>query len=78
MAELYLEMFEDYNIQRDDLQTSIDEGSAESYKKAREEMERLDEILGDKVEEEDDLIDKWERQLEAGEIPDLSEGLDRG
>lgn len=71
-------MFEDYNIQRDDLQTAIDEGNVESYKEARKQMERLDELLGETIVVEDDLIDKWERQIAAGEIPDLNEGLERG
>ena len=59
LEELYTEFLEDF--------------FARNPKRAREAMRKLgDEFT---IEIGDTLIDKWERQIARGEIPDLDEGL---
>lgn len=81
--ELLQEWYEDMVFRRlellDRLETedlSFDESNV-----LRRQIESIDKILAEEGEEdefEDDLIDKWERELEAGEIPDLDEGIEDG
>ena len=49
--------------------------SGEAYSLISKEINELAAALGEEVVVKDDLIDKWERQIAAGEIPDLTEGL---
>ncbi len=81
--ELLQEWYEDMVFRRlellDRLETedlSFDESNV-----LRRQIESIDKILAEEGEEdefEDDLIDKWERELEAGEVPDLDEGIEDG
>ena len=67
-------MYEDLLLQRESLEDLLEEGEGD-YEAIRKEIGRLNQALGDEAVVYDDLIDKWEQQLEAGEIPDLNEGL---
>lgn len=80
IADLNLERFEDYLLRREELKEQLDEDNIDhDYATAiRKEIAELDKILGEESVVEDDIVDKWERQLEAGEIPDWDEGLDCG
>ena len=74
IPELNLEMFEDHVLRRDELIEMLQSGNCDHSAVSRE-IGRLDEALGDGSTIEDDLFDKWERQLEDGQVPDLNEGL---
>lgn len=77
VAELELEFYEDLQIERDRILEQIHDEDSNLDTKQRDEiyvrLNRINEILGYPVEVQDDLIDKWERELAAGQIPDLNE-----
>jgi hypothetical protein len=77
VAELNLEWFEDLMLRRVALQEMIDEGNCD-YSATSKELDEINQALGEQAVESDDLIDKWERQIANGEMPDLDEGLNRG
>lgn len=81
IADLNLEMYEDWMLRREDLMEMLESGDYDDQSAIRKEIDQLNKAIGDDAENmvaEDDLIEKWERQLETGEIPDLNEGLDFG
>lgn len=79
ISELNLEMFEDWILRRDELYDTMEYGiDGHDHAAIHREIDQLNDALGDESEVQDDLIEKWERQLESGEMPDLDEGLDRG
>lgn len=71
-AELHLEMLEDLHLRRKGLLRDLEDRPADF--KAVEELQQLNKALGIEGEvSSDPLIDKWERELAAGRIPDLDE-----
>lgn len=73
-AELQLEMFEDLLLQREriieKLRTHLDPRERLDLK---ERLQEIDEVFDYKVElGEDELIDEWEKDIEAGRTPDLT------
>ena len=79
LAELNLTYLEDLIIEKEELEEMLVEGIGEP-KEIRHRLivinKALDNGEGDQMS--DDLIDEWERKLEAGEEVDLNEGLKRG
>lgn len=69
--EWQVEMFEDMLTQREILLERVANGEVDS-KDGAAAIEGLNKILGD-VPVADTLVDKWERELAAGKIPDLDE-----
>jgi len=74
-AELTLEYFEDLMVERQGIRARLDD---EDRVLKTDEVDALfarwNEIqraLDEPEEVQDDLIDEWERELEAGRIPDL-------
>jgi len=51
--------------------------SADQIRAMQREVDELSRALGEQEIVGDDLIEKWEREIEAGINPDLSEGLRR-
>jgi tRNA pseudouridine-54 N-methylase len=72
VAELQLEMLQDLLARRKELWVMLDEKGAD-VDAIMEQVNNINEIFGDKVESYDPLIDKWERELAEGKIPDLDE-----
>jgi hypothetical protein len=66
------EMLEDMVLRRDELVAALEEGDKNlDRKRALAQIDSLNEALGEPRFTEDALIDEWERQLEADELPDL-------
>lgn len=70
-GELALEVYTDLYTRLFDMQLEYEERPTS---KLMHEIEHLQEVLGEKIATNDELIDKWERELEQGLTPDLSEG----
>ena len=76
-AELRLEMFEDLLVRREKIREQL-ETYLETGERAilKEQLQDINEVFGTEGElGEDDLIDDWERDLEAGRTPDLDKKL---
>jgi len=69
--EWQVEMFEDMLAQREVIVDRLAAGELET-KGGLEALDSLNKILGD-ARVVDPLVDKWERELEAGRVPDLNE-----
>lgn len=75
-AELLGEWYEDLYVEKGELETLLADGEGE-YQVAVKRLGVIYEALGEDGDAvADPLIDKWERQLANGEIPDLEEGLE--
>jgi len=70
LAEHTQEMFEDLLFRREEIERSLEEGSADRQAAMRQ-LAIIDGVLENKDVSEDDLFDQWERDLEEGRMPDL-------
>jgi hypothetical protein len=68
-------MFEDFLARREELMDRLKQcGNMAERREVEDQIGRLNVALGyDKEVGSDDLIDKWERELAEGKIPDLNE-----
>lgn len=75
MAELQLEMFEGMAYEREELLERLDGDDNEGKMRDAmfDKLNALNKLLGYEEMFQDPLIDKWERELEEGKIPDLDE-----
>jgi len=77
VAELTIEMYEDMYYRRDQLSSQINEsGDSREFRELSRQLGFLDKALDNETTHdtgEDDLIDKWERELREGKTPDLTE-----
>lgn len=78
MHDLNLEMFEDWILRKKELKEMISDFghgySREQLSDMQHEINQLAKALGEQVEVvEDELIDKWERDIAEGRIPNLDE-----
>ena len=82
MAELSIEMYEDLYARRDEVMRSLkDVSGAKERLDLMEALQGLDEALGERREADEDgpmitgdpLVDKWERELAEGKMPNLDE-----
>jgi len=71
-----LEQYEDLYYQRAELEASLEVLSGDALREAERRIVEIGKSLGEKVEDGDDLIDKWERELAEGKIPNLEERPD--
>lgn len=76
VAELVLEQYEDLYYQRAELEANLEDLSGDALREAERKIREIGKALGEKVDGEDDLIDKWERELAEGKIPNLEERPD--
>lgn len=71
------EMYEDAYTRKEDLESQLeDEGlKMENKRELRQKLRGLYAALGegDETQGDDPLVDKWEREFEAGFVPDLDE-----
>jgi len=72
--ELHLEMFDDLLVQREEIMERLGKSmDIRDRENLREKLHEINDVFGYKVDMgEDALIDEWERDLEAGKVPDLS------
>jgi len=72
MSELLLEMYEDFEMQKRDVEYQLESGAVggDSRKLLLEKLMSLNEVLQTE-EAQDPLWDEWEADLEAGRVPDL-------
>ena len=80
VGDLNLEMFEDWLLRKEELERSlVDDGynyNTDQVREMERELNELNKVLGEGgIEFKDELIDKWEQELEEGITPDLHEGL---
>lgn len=75
MAELHLEYFEDLVVRRREILDRLDDEDEQIETKERDAMydtvNRINRVLGYEEESQDELIDKWERDLAEGRMPDM-------
>lgn len=74
VAEINLEFFEDLMAQRREVLEELDdeETRSEQAEVLFRQLNAINKALGFPEEVQDDLIDEWERELEAGRVPDLN------
>lgn len=74
MAELNLEFFEELMAQRKEILEELNDEDTRSEDVDRlfKALNSINKVLGLPEEVRDDLIEEWERDLEAGRTPDLN------
>lgn len=81
-GDLNLEMVEDWLLRKNELEALLTNKASmfphEQLRDMQKELDSINAALGEEAEVVDDLIDKWEKELLEGKIPDLNEGLNRG
>lgn len=75
VASLNIEMFSDLYIKRDDLQREFENATGKEANLLAKQINEIDSILEDTEYTDDPLIDKWEKELMEGKIPDLTEKM---
>jgi hypothetical protein len=82
IAELNMEMFEDMIIRKSEIEKEIPSAAGNHYNDLRDELNEIEKSLksddSESAPTSDPLIDEWERDLEAGKVPDLEKGMNRG
>jgi hypothetical protein len=79
VPEITLEMFEDLLLKRQALQDSLEQEEfvgregAERYERTRQKINEISRVFGEDEQVQDDLVDKWEREIAEGRTPDLDE-----
>lgn len=69
LSEHIQEMYEDLLFKREEVERNLEEGVGDKEILMKQ-LAALNRALEEEVSE-DDLIDQWERDLEAGRVPDL-------
>jgi hypothetical protein len=73
-AEIAIEFYEDLWVRKRSLDHQLEDASGSDYYQLKRQLRGVHSALGLPVEiDYDPLIDKWERELEAGITPDLNE-----
>jgi hypothetical protein len=72
-VEWQIEMYEDLYVRRNELKEQMAESDSHvDHAKATQALAAIDALLGEgSGETEDALVDQWERDLDAGIVPDL-------
>lgn len=73
LAEITLEMFEDMLLKKKEIEKQLETASSKQVGFLYEQLNVLNAALGEAVIVEDELVDRWERELEQGITPDLNE-----
>lgn len=71
MSELTLEMFEDMLIKKQEIMEALENADTKQTNALYEQLNVINEALGEKAQVQDELIEQWERELAAGIMPDL-------
>lgn len=72
LGELQLEMLQDLVAKRRELRNLLGEKGYDADR-VQDQINAINEVFGDREEAYDPLIDKWERELLEGHVPDLEE-----
>jgi hypothetical protein len=75
VAEHLQEIEEDLLLLRDDLESELEESPQSERGDINKRLVRVRQALGEKEASTDPLVDKWERELADGKVPDLYEEL---
>lgn len=73
-AELSLEMYEDMLLRKEEILEQLETASSKASNKLYEQLNSINAVLGEPVAVQDELVDRWEREIEQGITPDLNEG----
>ena len=77
LADLQLEMLEDLAQRREELRVQLEEREANTDTgRILDQINVINEVFDDQPEVWDPLIDKWEKELAEGKIPNLDERLE--
>jgi len=66
-----VEMFEDLYVRRETIKAQMAEGTADNTK-ATKALQAIEAVLGIGSGADDTLVDRWEKDLEEGRVPDLN------
>lgn len=77
LASLFLEMYEDLHERRLVLSEELERATGLARLEIERQIADIARVFAETSAEasEDELIAKWERELEAGRMPDLTEGM---
>ena len=75
IADLNLEMFEDLIGRKRELEAELEAGETKNTGALLRALNEINRALGEAETGGDPLVDKWERELAEGKIPDLTEGM---
>lgn len=73
IASLNLEMYEDLYLKREEIEDEMETASGKEYTALAKRLNEINTALEGETYEDDPLIAKWERELEQGLVPDLTE-----
>jgi len=74
MAELSLEMYEDMLLRREEIMEQLETANSKVSSGLYEQLNSINVALGEPPVVQDELVERWERELEQGIMPDLNEG----
>lgn len=74
MAELSLEMYEDMLLRREEIMEQLETANSKVSSGLYEQLNSINVALGEAPVVQDELVERWERELEQGIMPDLNEG----
>lgn len=74
MAELSLEMYEDMLLRREEIMEQLETANSKVSSGLYEQLNSINVALGESPVVQDELVERWERELEQGIMPDLNEG----
>jgi len=66
-------MFEDMLLRKQEILDQLKDLDTKQSNELYEQLNAINAVLGEEVLVQDDLVDRWERELEQGIIPDLNE-----
>ena len=73
VSDLMVEMYGDLDEKREELRRELAERTSGNNESLIEQINRINAVFEEPEEGFDPLIEKWERELEEGLVPDLEE-----
>jgi hypothetical protein len=71
-AELALEMFEDMLLRKQEILDELETADTKHSNELYQQLNALNVALGEAEVVQDDLVERWEKELEQGITPDLN------
>ena len=71
-SELMLEMYEDMLLRKQEILDELETADTKTANELYRQLNALNVGLGEEEVIQDDLVERWEKELEQGKIPDLN------